>query len=139
MSTVPRMSAADYRATLRHHVPTLTLAARPVDEPDLLALLADQETPLGKPFADRFRETCKAVADEHDGWIDPNLVRARMLAVEDFSAKEVRQYAGLWSKAAGRDGYLDVHRDIIVPISGPGSTRNTNKGVPMRRWRGWSA
>lgn len=115
-----------------------TLATRPVDEPDLLWLIADGITSLKVAFADRFRETCKAVADEHDGWVDPNKVRARMLAIEDFSPSQTRQYAGLWSKAAGPNGYLDVpDRRNTVPISGSGSTRNTNKDVPMRRWRGW--
>lgn len=114
-----------------------TLATSPVAEFDMLALIADGETPLSKPFADRFRETCLTVADDNEGWINPNEVRRRMLAVEDFSQREARQYAGLWCKAAGPKGYLDVHRDRLVPISGDGTTRNSNKSVPMRSWRGW--
>lgn len=116
-----------------------TLATSPVDEFDMLALIADGDTPLSMPFADRFKDTCRAVADEHEGWIDPNEVRRRMLAVEEFSAREARQFSGLWCKAAGPKGYLDVHRDRLVPISGEGSTRNCAKSVPMRFWRGWSA
>lgn len=115
-----------------------TLASSPVDEFGMLSLIADGDTPLSKPFADRFRETCRAVAAEHEGWIDPNEVRRRMLAVENFSAREARQYAGLWCKAAGRNGYLDVpDRKDTVPISGEGSTRNSNKEIPRRFWRGW--
>lgn len=114
------------------------LAYSPTDDYDLLALAGDGDTPLSKPFADRFRDACKADADAHDGWVNPNHVRAAMLAIEDFSAREVRQYAGLWCKAAGREGFLDVpDRTNTVPIKGPGSTRNGNKAVPMRRWRGW--
>lgn len=115
-----------------------TLASRPVDEPNFLALIADGDTPLSKPFADRFRDACKADADAHGGEVNPNRVRAAMLAVEDFSAREVRQYAGLWSKAAGPNGYLDVpDRRNTVPIDPSASTRNGNKDVPLRRWRRW--
>jgi hypothetical protein len=111
-----------------------TLAQQPTDDYGLLSLIAEQAP---APFADRFRETCKAVADDNYGWINPNEVRRRMLAVADFSPREARQYSGIWCKAAGRNGYLDVHRDDLVDIDPEGSTRNGAKRVPMRSWRGW--
>ena len=93
---------------------TTHLAARPVDEPDLLALIADEHTPLGKPLADAFRDACKAEAERAGsfdgespagpvGWVNPNRVR---LALLDHPSYEPRQYAGLWSVACSRDGYL---------------------------------
>ena len=110
---------------------SLHLATSPADEPDLLSLIADEHTTLGKPLADAFRAACWAEAQAHDGWVNPNRVRARLL---DHPSYEPRQYAALWAPAAGRDGYLRVHRDALVPIVGVGSKGNGNKSVPMRRW-----
>lgn len=112
-----------------------TLATGAVDEPDLLTLIADEETPLGKLAADRFKGACEAVADQHEGWVDPNLVRARLLNGDELDIPP-RQYAALWSTACAKDGYLDK-TNVLVPISGAGSRGNGNKSVPMRRWRGW--
>lgn len=121
-----------------------TLSARPVNEPDLLTLLADEHTVTRKPLADMFRAACRTVAVEHDGWVDPNLVRARVL--EDFAAGLVecddpelnhRQYSALWSPACGPNGFLDK-TDRLVPINPTHSRGNGNKDVRYRRWRGWS-
>ena len=112
-----------------------TLSTHAVDNPDELALFADDWTPLAKPFADRFRDACEAEANAHAGWVDPNRVRARLIA--DDPTYNPRQLSGLWSKASGKDGFLDVYRDVLVRISGEGSKGNGNKSVPMRRWRGW--
>lgn len=108
-----------------------TLATRPVEDPDQLALIADDMTPLNKPFADAFRDACWAEAVAHDGWVDPNRVRARLL---DHPSYEPRQYAALWSPACGRDGFLNK-TDERVAISGEGSRGNGNKDVRLRRWR----
>lgn len=117
-----------------------TLAQRPVGDSDQLSLIGDDWTPLKKPFADRFRAACESVGRAHDGWVDPNLVRAQLLDGDvEFTYAEAKQYAGLWSKSAGRKGFLDTYRDRTVPITGRGSMRNGNKDVPMRRLRGWSS
>lgn len=108
-----------------------SLATSPVDNPDELALFADNWTPVVKPFADRFREACKAEADRNHGWIDPSLVRARLLA--DGPIENPRQLSGLWSASCGRDGFM-VKTDVWVPIVGAGSKGNGNKSVPLRRW-----
>lgn len=135
MSAVPRMSRDDYASSIRH-TPTLTLATRPVDEPDLLALIADEQTPLGKPFADKFRDACESEARMCGGWVDPNAVRLRLLDDPDYNP---RQYAALWSTATARKtGYLDV-TDIPVRIHGEGSRGNGNKTTVFRKWRGWAA
>lgn len=112
-----------------------TLATQPVDEPDLLALLADEETPLGKLAADRFHDACRAEAEANDGWVDPNKVRARLLSGDTLDI-EPRKYAALWSTACAKTGYLDK-TNVLVPITGAGSLGNGNKSVPLRRWRGW--
>ena len=108
-----------------------TLSTHPLDDPDQLALIADEHTPLGKPLADAFRDACEAEAHAWGGWVNPNNVRARLL---DHPNYEPRQYSALWSVACGRDGYLDKteHR---VHIAGAGSRGNSNKSTTWRRWR----
>jgi hypothetical protein len=113
-----------------------TLATSPVDEPDLLALIADTDTPLRKPFADRFRDACWVDALAHDGWVNPSRVRALLLA--EGPIDNPRQLSALWSKSCGRDGFM-VKTDALVPIEGAGSRGNTNKSVPLRRWLGGDA
>ncbi len=108
-----------------------TLATNPLDDPDQIALFADSWTTLGKPLADAFRDACEAEALSHDGWVNPNNVRARVL---DHDSYEPRQYAALWSVACSRDGYLDK-TDRPVRIAGTGSRGNTNKSTTWRKWR----
>lgn len=112
------------------------LAAEPVDpdQMDLLTLVAHQHTPLGIELAEAFKEACWAEACEHDGWVDPNAVRARLHAqLGDF---DPRRYSSLWAPACGKDGYL-VKTDQLVPIVGEGSRGNGGKQVALRRWRDW--
>lgn len=113
-----------------------TLAARPVEDPDQLDLFADPYTSLHKPFADAFREACRAEAESNDGWVDPNKVRARLL---DHPSYAPRQLSALWCSSCGRSGFMVTDRDVRVPISGEGSRGNSNKDVAMRRWVGESA
>ena len=108
-----------------------TLATHPVADPDQLALIADDWTPLALDLADRFREACHAEALAHDGWVDPNRVRARLLA--DGGIDNPRRLSALWSKSCGRDGFM-VKTDRLVQITGEGSRGNGNKSVPLRRW-----
>lgn len=108
-----------------------TLATSPVDEPDLLSLLADGWTSRRKPFADAFRDACQAEAEAHDGWVDPSEVRLRLLEHPQYNP---RQLSALWSTACAREGYLDK-TDRQVQIHGEGSRGNTNKAVFYRRWR----
>lgn len=115
------------------------LRTRPVEDPDQLALIADDLTPLGVGAAERFRAACWAEAQAHDGIVDPNRVRLRLLNRANQLDIEPRKYAALWSTAAAKAGYLDVLTHRLVPISGPGSRGNTNKSVPLRRWREWTS
>lgn len=108
-----------------------TLATHSVDDPDQLALIADDLTPLGKPFADKFRDACETEARMCGGWVDPNAVRIRLLDEPDYNP---RQYAALWSPACGRDGFLDK-TDVPVRIEGEGSRGNGNKSTVFRKWR----
>lgn len=109
-----------------------TLATHPVEDPDQLALYADHWTPLGKPFADAFRDVCEAIAHENGGRVNPNLVRERMLEHPDY---EPRRYSAMWVLAGARDGFLRK-TDELVQISGEGSLGNTNKSVLFREWVG---
>lgn len=111
----------------------MKLATHPTDEPDLLALIADPHTITRKPFADRFREACRAEALDQNGWVNPNRVRARLLA--DGGIDNPRQLSALWSTACARGGYL-TKTEHHVPIEGEGSRGNGGKSVPLRRWIG---
>lgn len=113
-----------------------TLATRPVEDPAQLDLFADVHTPLGKPFADAFREACWAEAEAHDGWVNPNRVRARLIARFGADGYKPQQLSALWCSSCSKSGYMVTHRDMPVPIVGEGSKGNTNKSVPMRRWTG---
>ena len=113
-----------------------TLATRPVDEPDLLAQLADQVTTLGKPFADAFRDACYADAIAHDGEVHPSRVSALLRRHHgDF---DPRRFSAMWAPACGREGFLDK-TDRLAPIDPEHSKGNGNKDVRLRRWRGWAA
>jgi hypothetical protein len=113
-----------------------TLATHPTADPHQLALIADDWTPTRKPFTDAFRDACRAEADAHGGWVNPNAVRARLIAEFGEDGYNPRQLSALWSSSCGRDGFMDVCRDVLVPIEGPGSRGNGGKSVPMRRWVG---
>jgi hypothetical protein len=113
-----------------------TLATSPVADPDQLALIADDWTALRKPFADAFRDACEADAQAHDGWVNPNNVRGRLIAEFGEDGYNPRQLSALWSSACSRSGFMRVHRDVLVPITGDGSRGNGGKSVPMRRWVG---
>lgn len=117
---------------------TTTLATHDL-EPDLLdelALIADPHTVTRKRFADAFRTACHIEAGTYSGggedhgpfgWVNPNLVRARVLDRADYNP---RQYAALWSSA-----FL-MKTDVPVQISGEGSRGNGNKSTFWRRWVG---
>jgi hypothetical protein len=97
------------------------LGTGPVEEPDLLALIADPWTVTREQFAAVFKAACQGDADTHDGWVDPNRVRATLReAGPDYNP---RQLSALWSVATSRDGSLG----------------NTNKSVRLRKWRGWQS
>lgn len=110
------------------------LAAIPVcdDQLDLLTLVADNATPLGKLHRADFEEACRAVADA-DGWVNPNLVSAWLHA--RFGEINPRAYSAAWSSACGPNGFMDTHREIQVPIDGKHSRGNGGKTLPMRRLR----
>lgn len=112
----------------------MRLSTSQIDDPDQLALIADDWTALGKTAAERFHDACQAVAREHAGEVDPSLVRARLLVDGELDIPP-RQYSALWSTACARGGYLEK-TDVMVPITGAGSKGNTNKSVPLRRWVG---
>lgn len=113
-----------------------TLATHAVEDPDQLALIADVWTVTRERLAEEFHFACLLDAEAHDGWVNPNRVRAALIARfgDDYNP---RQLSALWSTACARDGYLDK-TDVLVRIEGEGSRGNGNKSVPMRRWRGWA-
>jgi hypothetical protein len=110
------------------------LSTHPLDDPDQLALIADDWTSLAIDLADAFRDACYAEATEHDGWVNPCSVTARLKARDP--EVNMRRVSALWSTACGRDGYLN-RSDRLVQIDGSVSRGNGNKSVALRYWRGW--
>lgn len=115
-----------------------TLSTHPVEDPDQLALIADDWTVTKEHVARLFEGACYADALGHDGEVSPNRVRALMIYRLGEDGYNPRQLSALWSTACARDGYLD-NTDTWVQITGAGSKGNTNKSVRLRRWRGWSS
>jgi glycine/D-amino acid oxidase-like deaminating enzyme len=111
-----------------------TLAAHDLDpnQLDLLQLVADNDTPLGRLHRDDFEQACRAVADV-DGWVNPNLVSAWLHA--RWGEINPRAYSAAWAGACSKSGFMDTHRDIQVPIDGKHSRGNGGKTLPMRRLR----
>jgi hypothetical protein len=114
-----------------------SLATAPLDpdQLDMLALLADEHTPLGIDLADRFRDACRAEAEAHDGWVHPSNVTGRLKAQDP--GVNTRRVSALWSTATSRDGYLD-NTDRPARLDGSVSKGNGNKHATYRRWRGWN-
>lgn len=114
------------------------LGTHPVDDPDQLALIADEWTVTRETQARMFRHACWMDAKDHDGWVSPNRVRMWLLDVLEAGDHLVnkRQLSALWSTATARGGYLD-NTDRWVRIEGEGSRGNGGKSVRLRRWRGW--
>lgn len=113
---------------------TTTLATSPVDEPDLLTLLADPYTPLGKLRMADFWTACWEDAKANDGWVHPSRVSARLHDRHgDF---DPRSFSAKWAPACGRGGFLDK-TDVPAPIDPTHSKGNGNKCSVLRRWRGW--
>lgn len=107
----------------------------PLDEPDLLDLIADPYTPLGKLRMDDFRAACRTDAEAHDGWVHPSRVSAILHA--RFGEIDPRSFSAKWAPACGPNGFLDK-TDRLDPIDAEHSRGNGNKKVPLRRWRGWA-
>jgi hypothetical protein len=106
-----------------------------LDEPDLLDLLADDRTPLGRLRMEDFRDACQADADAHDGWVHPSRVSA--LLHQRFGQIDPRSFAARWAPACGSNGFLDK-TDVLADIDPAHSRGNGNKQILLRRWRGWT-
>lgn len=115
---------------------SVALSTHPVDDPDQLALIADEWTVTKEQVAIAFHAACWLDACDHDGWVDPSRVRVRLIGHFGPDGYNPRQLSALWSTACARDGYLD-NTDRWVQITGEGSRGNGNKSVRLRRWRGW--
>lgn len=109
-----------------------TLATHVLDDPDQLALIADNWTALATDLADRFRDACWAEAQTYGGLVHPNRVTARLVA--DDPDVNRRRISALWSTACAPSGYLDK-TDIPCRIEGSVSRGNGNKSTTYRRWR----
>lgn len=107
------------------------LAAIPVcdDQLDLLALVTDNETPLGSLHRDDFRAACMVDAAHHQGWVHPNRVHA--LLIERFGEVGPQWFSAQWAPACGPKGFLDK-TGVMASIDPTHSRGNGNKAVELR-------
>lgn len=111
---------------------TTHLATHPIPDPDQLALIADDLTPIGRPFAEAFEAACLTDARRHLGLVHPSRVSA--ILRESYGDFDPRRFSAMWAPACGREGYLDK-TDMLAPIDPEVSKGNGNKSVRLRRWR----
>ena len=111
-----------------------TLATHQIDpdQLDMLALIADDRTPLGMVRMDDFRAACRADAEAHDGWVHPSRVSA--LLHDRFGEINPQSLSAKWAPACGPNGFLDKTNES-APIDPTHSRGNGNKDVLLRRWR----
>lgn len=113
-----------------------TLAATPVcdGQLDLLAAIADTESPLGSLRYQDFRSACEWDGFKHGGEVDPNRVAA--LLHRRFRNVRPRTYSAWWAPACGKgpNAFMDK-TDDEVPIDPTYSKGNGNKKVKLRRLR----
>lgn len=117
----------------------MRLAETPVEDPDQLAMIADDgsiddDANPTDLFPVLFREACLTEAEAHDGWVHPSRVTRRLKANPDVNTRRI---SAMWSVATGANGYLDT-TDEHAPCDSAVSRGNGNKSVRLRRWRGWT-
>jgi hypothetical protein len=111
-----------------------TLSATPVDphQLNLLDLVADTQTPTGKPFADAFKDACLMDAELNAGQIHPSRVSA--ILHDALSTFDPRRFSAMWAPACGPNGFMDK-TDIYRPIDPNVSRGNGAKEVRLRKLR----
>lgn len=114
-------------------------AFAPIDSEtdDLLALIADVESPVGRDVPALFLAACERDAATHDGLVSVNRVRA-LLADEDIPP---RRYSSLWGHYTGPGrpmvkAYTDG-QPLWETCQGSPS-RNDGRPFQLRRWIGAS-
>lgn len=112
------------------------LGVGPLDEPDLLSLIADPYTGLGKLRMEDFKAACRADAEAHDGEVHPSRVSA--LLHQRFGEIDPRSFSAKWGPACGPKGFLDKTEEP-APIDPTHSKGNGNKDIRLRHWRGWNS
>lgn len=110
----------------------MTAHFAPVDEPtaDLLSLVADVESPIGRDVPALFLAACRRDALAHSGYVSVNRVRA-LLAGEDIPP---RRYSSLWSAFTGRGKPMRKSGEWET-CQGSGSG-NDGRPFALRRWVG---
>lgn len=107
----------------------------PTDAYDLLELVADAESPIGRTDVDAFLDACRRDAMAHDGLVSVNRVRALM----DGRDIEHHRYSAFWARFTGKDRPMvkATPADGQVWETCEGSTSG-NDGRPyrLRRWVG---
>jgi len=100
---------------------------------DLLALVADVESPVGSDAVALFLTACERDARHHGGLVSVNRVRA-LLDGEDL---EPRRYSSFWSRFTGPGRPMVRLRGQWETCEGSPSG-NDGRPYPVRRWVGRS-
>jgi hypothetical protein len=95
---------------------------------DLLTLVADATSPIGRDAPDLFLAACRRDAMAHDGLVSVNRVRVLMAEAD----VEPHRYSSFWSAFTGR-GKPMVKADAWEPCEGSASG-NDGRPYRLRRW-----
>lgn len=117
----------------------------PTDQYDLLALVADEHSPLpSKTDAHTlFLNACERDARDHGGIVSINRVSVLLADALERDQIEHHQYSALWSHYTGKDRPMRkaTERDIESPweIRTGSKTGNNGKPFKLRVWMGRAA
>lgn len=103
------------------------------DTADLLTLVADESSPIGRDVPDLFLDACRRDAMAHDGLVSVNRVRM-LLADRDIPP---RRYSAMWSNFTGA-GRPMVKSDEWETCEGS-TSGNDGRPFKLRVWVGESA
>ena len=102
---------------------------------DLLGLVADTQTPLGRSHYARFLAACEADALTHNGLVSVNRVRAA-LTVDDQLQIDPRAFSGMWAASTGHG--RPIQRTEGWEMCRGSSSGNDGRPYRLRRWVGAS-
>lgn len=103
------------------------------DAYDLLALVADPESPVGRDDVAAFLDACRRDAMAHDGLVSVNRVRKLM----DGRDIEHHRYSAFWARFTGK-GRPMVKADGWEVCEGS-TSGNDGRPYRLRRWAGASS
>lgn len=98
---------------------------------DLLHLVADTESPVGRDAVELFLDACRIDAKHHGGVVSPSRVRALMAGAD----VEHHRYSSLWAAFTGKGKPMRRLPGQFEECTGS-TTGNNGRLYPLRKWVG---